>query len=221
MSCGVVGWLGRLGIFYKEETKSCWKRVLMARIWIIDMNSSGVTSLPGWRDAPRSETIHWYFEFKQLWLCERVEISRFFMSVACCGRCWRLLTWLPGKLHSYRRRSPDLRRASFHGETATLRRSTTTELISPFNLIERSDLGFPSHSPGLSSYCQPCSGHMCSCHATSPHRLVPRIQAITLTIITMYFLSCWRPVAGGHVTMPSLSCGRSYLSKIIPACRNK
>ena len=137
-----------------------------------------LTSLPGWRDAPRSETNHRYFEFKQLWLCECIEISRFFMSVACCGRCWRLLTSATWKITFTSSPLPWFAKSLFSWRNGNAPSQQHHRARFVFQTHRTVWSGFPSHSPALSSYCQPCGRRVCSCHATSPHRLVPRIQAI-------------------------------------------
>ena len=78
-----------------------------------------LTSVPGSRDAPRYETNYRYFDFKRLWLCGRIEISRSFVSFLCCGQPWIFLRPATGKLHSHRCRPPDLRRASFPWRNST------------------------------------------------------------------------------------------------------
>ena len=49
-----------------------------------------IMSFPGSRDAPCRETNPRYFEFKRLWLCERIEFFRGLVSIMLCAQSWRL-----------------------------------------------------------------------------------------------------------------------------------
>jgi hypothetical protein len=133
-------------------------------------------SIPVSRDAPCGETNYSYLKIKPLLLCENIKNLHCLTSIMLCGHFQALP---PGCSQNYDGAvafAPGCVRPPFMAYQDSSTHSTTMHLFSPLKLIERFDLGFPVLPRLLKSRRQPCGGGGLISRATTPHRLVPRIE---------------------------------------------